>query len=351
MQDSVSDVPDVQDPIRLQENDLRLIQALQISPRAGWSELGRALGAAPTTVARRWERLESSGAAWVSCQPLHGRDSAIAVLEVVCRAGDILQAARTLAEDAAAMTIDVTAGGRDLLITVTCPDQLALGRYLLERVAQIPEVESVRSHVVTRVYLDASRWRLRSLTSREESRISSALPPPGSTSAPTMDALERKLVEKLSVDGRRSVQRLAEDLDVSESTVRRRLRSLTDAGALRLRCEVARGLTEWHVLEWFFLRVPPAHIDEAGQVLSGIPELRAVLSTTGPANVIVAAWLRTVADGQRLERRLTQLLPWMEVIDRSVVLRPVKLVGRLLDARGLAVGTVPLRGDGGRHGW
>ncbi|GAA3059481.1 hypothetical protein GCM10010467_08500 [Actinocorallia glomerata] len=178
MQDSVNDVPDVQDPIRLQENDLRLIQALQISPRAGWSELGRALGAAPTTAARRWERLESSGAAWVSCQPLHGRDSAIAVLEVVCRAGDILQAARTLAEDAAAMTIDVTAGGRDLLITVTCPDQLALGRYLLERVAQIPEVESVRSHVVTRVYLDASRWRLRSLTSREESRISSALPPP-----------------------------------------------------------------------------------------------------------------------------------------------------------------------------
>ncbi|WP_460689825.1 Lrp/AsnC family transcriptional regulator [Nesterenkonia suensis] len=337
--------------ITLGEDDLRLLQALQMSPRASWAELGRVLGMGPTTVARRWARLEEAGAAWVSCQPLVERNAAVAVLEITCRAGDIMTAAQTLAEDSAAMTIDVTSGSRDLLVTVTCPDQLWLSSYLLERVAQIPEVESVRSHVVTHMYSDASRWRLRSLSKREEEKLASAArgAAPGGSA---LGGLERRIVELLSVDGRRPAGLLAEELGVSESTVRRRLHSLVASGALRLRCEVARGLTEWHVLEWFFLRVPPAHIDEAGQALAGIAELRASLSTTGPANLVAAAWLRTVADGQRLEKRLTQRLPWMEVLDRSVVLRPVKLVGRLLDARGLAVGTVPLRQGGGhRGGW
>lgn len=338
------------DSVTLTEDDLRLVQALQINPRAGWAELGRALGAAPSTIARRWSRLESSGAAWVSCQPLGEPESAVAVLEVTCRAGDIMTAARTLAEDSAAMTIDVASGGRDLLVTVTCPDQLRLSSYLLERVAQIPEVESVRSHVVTRLYSDASRWRLRSLSTREEEKVSAGAQTIPAAGAPPMDGLERRIVELLSSDGRRPAGRLAADLGVSESTVRRRLRSLAATGALRLRCEVARGLTEWRVVEWFFLRVPPAHIDEAGRVLAGIPELRATLSTTGPTNLVAAAWLRTVADGQRIEKRLGQLLPWLEVVDRCVVLRPVKLVGRLLDPRGLAVGTVPIRsGADERH--
>ncbi|WP_344886105.1 Lrp/AsnC family transcriptional regulator [Zhihengliuella alba] len=326
--------------IVLDEEDLRLLHALQIAPRASWAELGRLLGMAPSTAARRWVRLEESGAAWVSCQPIDDPDTSIGVLEVSCRAGSALTAATTLAADAAAMTIDIASGSRDLLVTVTQPDQLALSDYLLERVGRIPEVESVRSHVVARRYTDASRWRLRSLSKRQEAAIGAAAQTaihPGA-----VGPLDRRLVELLSTDGRRPVADLAERLDVSESTVRRRLQALSASGSLRLRCEVARDLTEWRVLEWFFLRVPPDRMDEAGQALAGIPELRTALSTAGPTNLIAAAWLRTVTDGQRLEARLRQQMPWLEFVDRSVVLRPVKLVGRLLDPRGFAVGTVPL---------
>ncbi|GAA1210212.1 Lrp/AsnC ligand binding domain-containing protein [Prauserella alba] len=96
------------------------------------------------------------------------------------------------------------------------------------------------------------------------------------------------------------------------------------------------------VLEWFFLRVPSDRLDEAGRTLAAVPEVRAILTAAGPVNLTVAAWLHSVADGQRLETQLRRLLPHVDVVDRSVVLRPYKLVGRLLDARGFATGVVPL---------
>lgn len=44
----------------LSEEDLALVHALQLQPRASWSVLGRALDVDPVTVARRWSRAETS---------------------------------------------------------------------------------------------------------------------------------------------------------------------------------------------------------------------------------------------------------------------------------------------------
>lgn len=48
----------------LSELDLALVNALQISPRAPWTELAKALDIDAATVARRWERLRTAGHAW-----------------------------------------------------------------------------------------------------------------------------------------------------------------------------------------------------------------------------------------------------------------------------------------------
>ncbi len=332
-----------QESVKLSELDLKLIHALQINPRASWTQLGTLLGTDASTVARRWSRLVERGAAWVSCQPLHGLDPALALIEVTARPGKTLDVARDLAGDAQAMTIDVAAGARDLLVTAACADDAGLADYLLERVARVPDVAGVRSHVVVRAYTEASRWRLRSLTHEQERETAGTLPTVSEAArVRTVGDLDQALVAALSEDGRRSLGDLSAEVGSSESTVRRRLNALIGSGVLRLRCEVARGLTEWRTSEWFFLRVPSDRIDETGQVLAGVPEVRAVLSAAGPFNLLVAVWLRSVADGQRLEAQLMRRMPHVEVVDRSVVMRPYKLVGRLLDARGFAVGVVPL---------
>ncbi|GAB3865312.1 AsnC family transcriptional regulator [Nocardioides maradonensis] len=333
----------MQGSLKLSELDHQVVHALQINPRATWAQVGGLLGVDASTVARRWARLVEHGAAWVSCQPLQGLDPSLALIEVMTKPGRTLDVADDLAGDPQAMTIDVAAGSRDLVVTAACADEQALADYLLERVAQVPDVVGIRSHVVVKPYTEASRWRLRALTSAEEQAVVATLPQvPEEARVRVAGALDQRLVAALSVDGRRSLGDLAAEVGASESTVRRRMNALIGSGVLRLRCEMARGLTEWRVSEWFFLRVPADRIDEAGGVLAAVPEVRAVLSAAGPFNLLVAVWLRNVADGQRLETQLMRRLPHVEVVDRSVVLRPHKLVGRLLDARGFAVGVVPL---------
>ena len=42
--------------MELPPEDLELVHALQIAPRATWSQLGAALGRHPTTLAARWDQ-------------------------------------------------------------------------------------------------------------------------------------------------------------------------------------------------------------------------------------------------------------------------------------------------------
>lgn len=336
-------IDDARGSVSLSELDLKIVHALQINPRASWAQVGGLLGIDPSTAARRWVRLVEHGAAWVSCQPLQDLDPALALIEITAQPGRVLDVAADLAADPESMTIDVAAGTRDLLVTAACADETALASYLLDRVAQVPHVAGVRSHLVVRAYTEASRWRLRSLTHEQEQGVAATLPTiPEAARVHVAGPIDQALVAALSEDGRQSYGELAARVGASESTVRRRLHALVGSGVLRLRCEVARGLTQWRTSEWFFLRVPPDRIDEAGQLLAAVPEVRAVLSAAGPANLLVAAWLRSIADGQRLETQLIRRLPHVEVADRSVVMRPYKLVGRLLDAAGFATGVVPL---------
>ncbi|MFI9029549.1 AsnC family protein [Streptomyces sp. NPDC053560] len=58
-----------EDATPLSEDDLALIHALQLRPRASWTELGRALGVDPVTVARRLNRHGQRGMAWGGLSP------------------------------------------------------------------------------------------------------------------------------------------------------------------------------------------------------------------------------------------------------------------------------------------
>ena len=333
----------VPESVTLTELDVAVVNALQINPRASWADVGRVLEVDASTVARRWARLEEYGAAWVSCQPLFSGDPAMAYVEISVAPGTSLEVAKVLADDPQAMTIDLVAGARDLVVTVVCADAAQLSWYLLERMVRVPNVRAVQSQILVRSYADASGWTLRALTPRQEKQLRATLPAQveGGRSEVTDDT-DRALAVALSANGRASLSVLASAANTSESTVRRRLAALTLKRVVRLRCELARELTGWPVSEWFFARVPSDRIDAAAQSLSGIAEVRAVLSAAGPYNLLVAVWLRTVADGQRLETLIMKKLPHVDIADRSVVIRPYKLAGRLLDPRGFSVGAVPL---------
>ncbi|MFC7741398.1 AsnC family transcriptional regulator [Nocardiopsis composta] len=54
----------------MHEFDLSLINALQLTPRAAWSDLAPILDVDATTLARRWRRLEEAGLARITVFPV-----------------------------------------------------------------------------------------------------------------------------------------------------------------------------------------------------------------------------------------------------------------------------------------
>ncbi|MDA3642946.1 Lrp/AsnC family transcriptional regulator [Saccharopolyspora indica] len=329
----------MQDHAELDEVDLALVNALQINPRAPWSLIGGVLGIDPVTAARRWARLERTGLAWISAYPPTTPAQATAFVELGCEPGRGVDVARELAADPQAMTIDVTAGGRDVLVTVSAPDPQALSSYLLERMSRVGHLQQVRSHPAVRIYTEASRWRLRALDHDQAARMAWD---PGTSGLVPLTEQDWAIAVALAADGRAPVAALADAAGTSTSTVRRRMARMLASRQLRLRCELARTQSGWPVYAWFFARVPPAHLDDTARALARIPEVRAVTSAAGPHNLIIAVWQRSLADVQDLETHMSRRLPHLDIVDRSIVVRPVKLVGRLLDERGHATGCVPL---------
>lgn len=326
-------------PVGLDELDLALVNALQINPRAPWTELAGALDVDAATVARRWERLKAAGHAWVTAYPYDGGGTG-ALIEVDCAPGQDTAVARTLSADALSVTVEHAAGGRDLLVMVMTRNFGDLSRYIVDRLGAVPGITSTRAHLVTSGYTEGSSWRLRSLTRAQQELLAGARRP--AQGAP-VDLLEhRDLIRAMGEDGRISLSALATRLDVSLNTAGRRLRRLLDSGQLILRCDLARYLSGSPVAATFFGSVPPEHLDATARELAKLPEIRMCIGVAGPQNLIATVWVGSLVDTQELEVRLAARLPHLRITDRAITLRAAKLMGRLLDSEGRATGFVPV---------
>src|SRR5882672_4946001 len=129
MLESVDRRLDMRESANLDELELRIINALQINPRASWTTVGQVLDVDPSTVARRWARLVDTGRAWISVYPTPSTvaDSLAAFIEVECAAGGASAVAERLIGDPRVGTIEHVTGDRDLLLTVFERDLATLG--------------------------------------------------------------------------------------------------------------------------------------------------------------------------------------------------------------------------------
>ncbi|KAA9157333.1 Lrp/AsnC family transcriptional regulator [Amycolatopsis acidicola] len=333
----------MQDKVRLDELDRLLVNALQVSPRASWTQVASVLGVDAVTVARRWERLRESGTAWVTAyvgRP--GWTGPLALVEIES-AGNSLAVARRLVDDPECATIDITSGGRDLLLTVTAPDNTSLTDYLLHRLGSLEHARSVRTHIVTRVIAEGARWRLPDLTESQVARLTEPKAPAAATAAADLTDTERAILDCLVEDARIPATELAARTGLPVRRARDLLRAMLRSRRVTLRTELQSRASGWPIYAWFFLRVPSTATDKISPRLGSLPEIRTVLQVAGPSNVIMAVWLRELPDVSRLEAAIEGQLRDVEIIDRSVVLRTTKRIGVVLDDEGRRVRTVRMR--------
>ncbi|MGV4927100.1 Lrp/AsnC family transcriptional regulator (plasmid) [Streptomyces sp. BHT-5-2] len=334
-------------PDSLDHVDQALVHALQIAPRASWTRIGAILGLDAVTVARRWNRLTGTGAAWISCHPAPvlaaSGQGCLAFVEIGCAPGRLLAVARALADAPHVVALSHVTGDRDLQLNVMARDPAMLSRWVTHDLAALDGVLAARTHLAGPVHAEGSRWRLRALGRQQVARLAADAPRRGPAApAFVLDDLDQRLVTALSVDGRATYRALAEQCDASPDTVRRHVQRLFAADMLHARCEVARPLSEWPVTVTFWGRVPAARLREVTRRVTGMREVRLCASVISRHNLHLVAWVRSLDDAQRFEVRLAERAPDLTVAERAVALWHMKHGGHLLDEEGYRVGATPL---------
>jgi DNA-binding Lrp family transcriptional regulator len=325
------------------ETDLELIDAMQVNPRASWTDMASVFGVDPVTIARRWQRMEQSGEAWVTValgqRQLH--TMSVAFLELSCEPGAAAEVAETLAAEPHLITIQHVAGAYDLWIIALAPGLMDLSEYLLRRAPLHPGVRKVRTHVATRVFDTGRRWRLRVLSQSQVRRLSPVMSAPAEGARP-LDQADRALFVALSTDGRRGFRDLEQALGISARAVQRRIGRLLASEDVTFRCDVARPLAGWHAAAVLSLALPDDKLDATGRRLLEWPETRTCAAVAAPSNMLLTVGLHSVADLQDLATRIREQFPYVSIVDRRVTLRQIKLYGRLLDQNGRCTSATPV---------
>jgi DNA-binding Lrp family transcriptional regulator len=325
--------------VALDEDDLALVEALQRDPRARWTDVAELVGTNAVTARRRWERLRSTGAAWVTGTPGWGTYDAqcLAYVDVTCEPRAKTRVAEEVAQDVHALSVDITAGTSDLLVTVGAMDLVTLGRYLLERLDRVEGVTATRARIATRLHTEGSRWRLGVLPAGRPVQG----PRPFARTAP-LGQLDRDLLVALGADGRASYAALAESTGTSQPTARRRVDRLISSGAVLLRTEVAAPLAGCPVSVVLWADAPAGRLDDAASQVGRLRQVRLCATLASTPSLVVVAWLASLDEVHRFEQALAQDVPGVEVLDRLVVLRAVKRMGHLLDAQGCVTSSVAM---------
>ncbi|SDY27613.1 DNA-binding transcriptional regulator, Lrp family [Modestobacter sp. DSM 44400] len=332
----------------LSDDDRALIGALQISPRASWSDVGEALGISGVTAARRWRRITSDGTAWVTAAPGMTRwaQQCLAYVEIDCAPAKRQEVASELARHEFVVTVEITTGSADILLTIAAADLATLSHYLLDHIGTMPSILRTRVRVATKIYTEGSSWRLVELDGPGQRVLERSRPAvdPSVVGADTVTLTPdvQQIARLLSVDGRASLAELAEATGISPTTVRRHVHRLLGARILLPRTDMAAELSGTPVQVYLWAEAPVDGLPATARTLTQLRQVRLCATVSSATSLVFCAWLHTVEEVHRLELTIAKQLPQLRIMDRLIVLRTVKRMGRLVDHRGRAVGVVPI---------
>ncbi|GAA3725017.1 DNA-binding Lrp family transcriptional regulator [Spinactinospora alkalitolerans] len=324
---------------RVHETDLQLVDALQVNPRATWAEVGAALGVSAVTAARRWNRLEEQGLAWVNAA-IGPERSMGAVLEVRCAPSDTEDVARALARFPNIITVGATTGDFQVFAILLATDLQELMRTLARKFTPVKGAVRIR-HNIFRLLYGGVHWR-QGVLSPGESRIMEPDPSPNRPRVRPLGIEDRALFRHLNRRGRATPTEIAAELGLSQHRVRRRLNELSASQEIIFRCDVARPLFDLPLGVYLQLKAPDTTVGQAASELGRWRETRLCANAISASNIILVIGLHQLSELEEVQSRIAERFPDVSVEDRRVILRYEKIYGRVLDDLGRCVETVPV---------
>ncbi|OHV32502.1 MULTISPECIES: Lrp/AsnC family transcriptional regulator [Pseudofrankia] len=326
-------------------DDLRIIRALQLAPRAHFARIAAVLGLPERTVARRYGTLRRDGVLrifgvvnpatagehpWnirVHCRP----DGAEALAAALARRDDIVWVVLASAGSEVAFCMrSLSAEPRDTLLTRRLP-----------RATHVLNVEaSVVLHTFVGQHSDDWGGLAGHLSADETAALRAAATPLATVETGgtrPLDPVDDAIADVLARDGRASYAELAAAAGISEGRVTRRLAALLQSGMVIIDMDLAMPALGHGVKAHLYMRVSPARLHKTGQALAELPEVAFAAALSGPHNLVAAVVCRDLADLYAFTTHRVGPLDGVQTLETSPVFRTVKQAGawnddgRLLD--------------------
>lgn len=134
------------------------------------------------------------------------------------------------------------------------------------------------------------------------------------------DEIDEAIIRLLQSDGRMSNREVARQLDVSEGTVRQRLKRLVEAGAIRLGTVTDPAKLGIGAVAYVRLRVEPRRLRAVVAALAAMDEVFFVASVLGEFDVIAVTGARDRAELSQIVNERISLLAGVVTADvREIV--------------------------------
>ncbi len=267
--------------------DARLIGLLETDARRPYTQLASELGVSVPTAQARLQRLLDAGVLRIICWADHvalGYTSEV-TLALNAHPDRLPEAVERLCASGPIRYLVLCTGRFDMIAEAMFRSRDELSRFLLDELRSIPGLARIESMLRLRHVKLSTRL----LTDEKDSR-------PAENSALDLDAMDKALIAELQMDARRTPLELARKLNVSESTVRRRLQRLLGRGIIRI-----VGVTNAFALGYrgvasIGLKVAPGSGHEAAEILASYRDVRTVGIYAGRYDLMAWALFREPAD-------------------------------------------------------
>jgi len=127
-----------------------------------------------------------------------------------------------------------------------------------------------------------------------------------------MDSVDWAIIEQMGSDSRQSIRELADQVYVSASTTRRRIKRLSELGILSLQPAVDYDRIGLKVAALFGLDVAHSKLQETLNSLADLPEILWTSTTTGRFNVIAFG---RFASNEGLDKFLRTVFPSIDGVN------------------------------------
>jgi len=266
----------------LTDLDRRIIVALQQNGRASWASVAEAVGSSSATVLRRGQQLLAGGVVSVTVQPAIGSlgPTDLFLTRINCRPGRQREVAERLASWSDVRFLTVVSGRYDIVAEVAVRGGAAHYSELISPLQQTEGVDRWRSDLLLHVYKVGHDWSRQlfasELVAADDPVWAETPGSPGSCTPEHLDDVDRRILEVLATDGRATFQKVAADVGLNESSVRRRFERMRAQGCADVLTLVPAAALGMGAETLITVRVRPGRLADVAAALAAHSAVRYV---------------------------------------------------------------------------